>query len=60
MRIVENLKDFITILLGQGLRIYTSHKNLICNFFNTNRLLRCRIILEEYGPDIEYNKGEKI
>ena len=27
--------------------------------FNTNRVLIWRLILEEYGPDIEYIKGEK-
>ena len=27
--------------------------------FNTDILLRWRIILEEYGPDVEYIKGEK-
>ena len=47
------------ILLGQKLKTYTDHKNLTCKKFNTNRVLRLRIILEEYGPDIEYIKGEK-
>ena len=32
LRIIENLKDFRTILLGQRLRIYTDNKNLTCNF----------------------------
>ena len=36
IRIVETLKEFITILLGQKLRIYTDHKNLTCNYFITN------------------------
>ena len=27
--------------------------------FNTKRVLIWRLILEEYGPDIEYIKGEK-
>ena len=30
--IVETLNYFITILLGQKLRIYTDHKKLTCNF----------------------------
>ena len=58
--IVETLKDFRTILLGQKLRIYTDSKNLTCKVFNTKRVLRWRLILDEYGIDIEYLKDEKI
>ena len=47
------------ILLGQKLRIYTDNKNLICKKVNTEQVLRWQSILEEYGPDIEYTKGEK-
>ena len=42
----------MTILLGQILRIYTDNKNRTCNNFNNDILLRCRLIIEEYGPDI--------
>ena len=55
----RTLKGFITILIGQKLIIYTYHKNLTCNNCNTNRVLICRLILENYGPDIEYIKGDK-
>ena len=48
------------ILLGQKFRIYTDHKNLTCKHFNTDRVLRWRLILEECGPYIEYTKGDKI
>ena len=30
--IIENLKEFQTILLGQRLKIYTNHKNINYNF----------------------------
>ena len=50
--VVETLKEFRTILLGHKLRIYTDNKNLTCKCFNTYRVLRLRLILEEYGPDI--------
>ena len=39
------------ILIGQRLKIYTDHKNLTCKFFNAVRLLRWRLILEDYGPE---------
>ena len=32
---------------------------LTCKNFNTNKVLQSRLILEEYGPAIEYIKGEK-
>ena len=48
LSIVETLKDFRTILLGQKLGIYTYHKNFRCDFFNTDRVLRWRLILEEW------------
>ena len=51
---VETLKEFHMILLSQQLKIYTDHKNLTCINFNTDRVLRWRLILEEYGPYIEY------
>ena len=32
---------------------------LTCKNFNTDRVLRWRLLLEEYVPDVEYIKGEK-
>ena len=58
-RIIENLWEFRTILLGKKILIYTDHTNLTCKISNTNRVLRWRLIIEEYGPDIQYIKGEK-
>ena len=59
LSIVEILKYFRTILLGRKLIFYTDHKNLTCKNFNTNRVLICILILKEYGPYIEYIKGNK-
>ena len=52
LSIVKTLKYFLTILLGQLSKIYTDHKNLNVTF-NTDRVLRQRIIIEEYGIKIE-------
>ena len=57
---VKTLKAFSTILLGQQSKIYTDHKNIMCKNFNTYRVLRWRLILEEYSPDIEYIPGENM
>ena len=41
------------------MRKYTDNKNLTCKRFNTDRVIRRRLIIEEYGPDIEYIQSEK-
>jgi hypothetical protein len=58
LSIVETLKEFRNILLGQKIVIYTDHKNLTCKNFNTEHVMRWRLILEEYGPELRYIKGE--
>ena len=40
------------VLLGKKLKIYTDHKILTCKMFNTDRVLRWQLILEDYGPFI--------
>ena len=57
LAIVETLKEFRTILLGQQLKIYTDHKNLTFSNFNTERVMRWRMVLEEYSPELVYIKG---
>ena len=49
LSIIETLKEFRTIVLGQKLRIYTYHKNFTCKSFNTDRVLIWKLITEEYG-----------
>ena len=58
LSIVETLKNR-TILLGKLLNIYTRHNILTCKTFNTDRLLRWRLVLEDYGPCIQYIQGNK-
>ena len=56
--IVETLKDFINMLLGQRICVYTDHKNLTYKTFNTDCVLRWRLILEDFLPDFIYIKGQ--
>jgi len=59
LAIVETLKEFRNILLGQRITVYTDHKNLTYKNFTTDRVMRWRLILEEYSPNLIYLAGEK-
>jgi hypothetical protein len=57
--IVETLKEFRNILLGQQIVVHTDHQNLTYKNFNTERVMRWCLIIEEFGPTMEYIKGPK-
>ena len=55
---METLKEFRNILLWHQITVYTDHKNLTYKIFNTERVMRWRLILEEFGPELKYIKGK--
>ena len=44
--------------LGQQVRVYTDHTNLTYKQFNTDRVMRWRLIIEEFSPKFVYIQGE--
>jgi hypothetical protein len=58
LSIVATLEEFRNILLGQQITVFTDHKNLTCANFNTERVMRWRLVIEEFGPDLLCIKGE--
>ena len=58
LSIVETLKEYRNILLGHEIEVFTDHKNLVYKTFNTERVMRWRLIIEEFGPKLTYIKGE--
>ena len=47
--------------MGQRIKVFTDHKNLVheSELKTSQRVMRWRLLLEEYGPEIEYIKGPK-
>ena len=58
LAICETLKEFRNILLGYEIRVYCDHKNLTYKNFNVKRVMRWRLLIEEFGADLNYIKGE--
>lgn len=59
LSIVETLKEFRNILLGQDLIVHTDHKNILYDGDLANdRITRWRHILEEYGPKYVHIAGK--
>jgi len=59
LSIVETFKEFRNILLGQQLIVHTDHQNLTYKKFNSDRVMRWRLYIEEYSPDLRYIPGPK-
>ena len=56
LSIVECLKQFKGILIGYEINVFSDHKNLVyeANLSQSQRVMRWRLILEEFGPNIQH------
>ena len=59
LSIVEALGDSRNILLGKSIQAFTDYENLFheSELKSSQRVMRWRLLLEEYRPEIEYIKG---
>ena len=57
LSIVELLKEYRNILYGHKIRVYTDHKNITQPNISSQRIMRWRTIMEEYGIELIYLKG---
>ena len=61
LSIVECLKEFRNILQGYPITVYSDHKNLVyaATVSESQRVMRWRMILEEFNPTILHIAGEE-
>jgi hypothetical protein len=58
LSIVETLKEFRDILLGQQVKLHTDHLNILYGKLSNDRIARWRLLLEEYGPKYVHIAGK--
>ena len=58
LSIVETLKEFKNILLGQSIIIYTDHKNILYGNLANDRIARWRLLIEEFSPEFKHIPGK--
>ena len=59
LSIVEMLKAYQNILIGQKIIVHTNHKNLVYKTFNTKCVIHWLLLIKEFGPKLLYIKGEE-
>ena len=57
LSIVETLKEFKNILLGQSITVHTDHKNLLYEKTCSDRVIRWRLLIEEFAPTFQHIQG---
>ena len=59
LSIVETFQEFRTILWGATIHVYTDHKNLTQPNLASNRILKWRMLIEEFSPIFHFKAGHE-
>jgi hypothetical protein len=59
LSIKETLRTFRNMLLGTVIDVYTDHKNLTYTNITSPRVLRWRLLFEEFNCKLHYKKGSE-
>eukprot|EP00957_Ditylum_brightwellii_P157891 12018379-Ditylum_brightwellii.AAC.1 len=60
LTIIETFKKNGNILYGLEMVLYTHHQNFTYKNFNTERVIRWEMVIEDFGPKLVYIKGGSI
>ena len=58
LSIVEILKEYRAMLVGQPIIVYTDLNSISCFQFQSLRVIRWRLLLDKFDPTIKYIKDE--
>jgi hypothetical protein len=61
LSVCEAFKDFRTMILGYPITVYIDHKNWTHDkkVFTNSRIMRWRLVIEEFAPIFKYLEGKK-
>jgi hypothetical protein len=54
---VETLRELLNIILGYKIIVHTDHKKLTYAKSTSDRVMRWRLLREEFGPELRHIKG---
>jgi hypothetical protein len=58
LSIVKTLREFHNIILGYKIIVHTDHKKLTYAKSTSDRVMRWRLLIEEFGPEFKYIQGK--